>query len=164
MLTRLPRRSRRGFARRHSTQVDLHPEKLQLAELHNDGAGSNGRMYATTVVHSKVLDMDITVHLPVQRRGIYPLQRMTSAGRAKKMAQCRALVDEMNGSFEAAAAGRTSQRMRTGARRLHFRVELAPCQQARTQSLAEGAPLTTPLTRLHRRRRRHLLRRRRGPR
>ena len=95
MLTRLPRRSRRGFARRHSTQVDLHPEKLQLAELHNDGAGDGGRMYATTVVHSKVLDMDITVHLPVVRRGILALQRMTAAGRAKKLADCRALVDEM---------------------------------------------------------------------
>lgn len=95
MLTRLPRRSRRGFARRHSTQVDLHPEKLQLAELHNDGAGNGGRMYATTVVHSKVLDMDITVHLPVVRKGILPLQRLTPAGRAKKLAACRALVDEI---------------------------------------------------------------------
>ena len=95
MLTRLPRRHRRGFARRCSTQVDLNPEKLQLAELHNDGSGNKGRMYATTVVHSKVLDMDITVHLPVLRKGIHPLQRMTSAGRAKKLADCRALVDEM---------------------------------------------------------------------
>ena len=93
MLTRLPRRHRRGFARRCSTQVDLNPEKLQLAELHNDGSGNKGRMYATTVVHSKVLDMDITVHLPVLRKGIHPLQRMTSAGRAKKLADCRALVD-----------------------------------------------------------------------
>ena len=77
MLTRLPRRHRRGFARRCSTQVDLNPEKLQLAELHNDGAGKGGRMYATTVVHSRVLGLDVTVHLPLLRSAIHPLQRLT---------------------------------------------------------------------------------------
>ena len=97
----------------HTPPVDLSPEKLQLAELHNDGVGNNGRMYATTVVHSEVLDMDITVHIPLVRRGILPLQRLTPAARARKMADIRALVDEIRRPGAATYSNGTPKMKRT---------------------------------------------------